>query len=149
MTSTSAFFRKYHQFLGIGGHTKTVFCLTLYPRIKWGAYQTCNNNARNFDMSIVVTRGDYARKFRLFATFHGTFFNRCLLVMVLALNNKLTGSRRLVYTYKKYKKHYHAWSWHIFYPIRSQNEIFFPENPNFCQVENWIFVFWTILLCLP
>ena len=59
-------------------------------------------------MSIVVTRGDIARKFRLFATFHGTFFNRCLLVMVLTLNNELTGSRRLVYSYKKYKKHYHA-----------------------------------------
>ena len=51
--------------------------------------------------------------------------------MVLTLNNELTGSRRLVYTYKKYKKHYHAWSCHIFYPIRSQNEIFFTPKTQF------------------
>ena len=143
MTPTSAFFQMCHQVFGIGGPTKTVFRLTLYPKINQDGYQTCNNNARNFDMSIVVTRGDISQKFQFFATFHWTIFIWCLLVMVLTLNSELTGSRRLVYSYKNYKFYHHAWSWQIFYPIRSQGEKFCSQKPNFYQVENWIFMFST------
>ena len=49
-------------------------------------------------MSKVVITGDISQKFLLFVTFHCAFFNRSLSVMVLTLNNDLTGNKQLVYS---------------------------------------------------
>ena len=88
-----------HHFFGISGPTNTVFGLQLKPRIHQGVYQTCKINARTFDMSKVLIRRETSQKFMLCVIFHSTFFNRCLSVIVLTLNNKLTDKNQLVNSY--------------------------------------------------
>ena len=148
MISTSAFFRMCYHFFGNGCLTRTVFGLTVNLRINQGGYQTSEIKPRIFDMSKVVMRRDIFQKFLLYVIFHSTFFSRCLSVKVLTPNNKLTDSKQLVYSYKKCLEYLFLRSWHIFHRTRSEHDKTYLQTPNFCQVKNRIFDFWTVLLCL-
>ena len=102
MTSTSELFRICHFFFGIRGPTNTVFGLTQSRMITQGDWQTWKKSARHFDMSKVVMRRGIYQKFKLYVIFHFTFFNWCLSVIVLMVNNELTYSDQNDISYKKY-----------------------------------------------